>query len=114
MAIGIPKPKRKDRINLVRRRERKKKDRLFQQEAGGEGTCENCFKWRPLVGDHIIKRRFLATRHDPTNRRSVCAECNGDFEALSAAQLIRKYPRSPLVPEWEERARTHHVPIQPA
>ena len=103
--IGIPKPQRKDRPNLIRRREKKKKDILFQKEAGGEGTCENCFKWRPLVGDHIIKRRFLATRHDPANRRSVCAECNGDFEALSAAQLLAKYPLSPLRDEWKLKAQ---------
>jgi 5-methylcytosine-specific restriction endonuclease McrA len=103
--IGTPKPRKADRPNLARRRERKKADRIFQAEAGGEGTCENCFKWRPLVGDHIIKRRFLATRHDPANRRSVCSECNVDFESLSAAQLLAKYPLSLLRDEWKLKAQ---------
>jgi hypothetical protein len=99
----MPKPLKRDRPNLKLRREIKKKDREWQEEVPKEGNCFNCRFWKPLVGDHIKKRRYLSTRHEASNRRIVCAECNGDFESLSAKQLIQKYPLSPLQEEWKTR-----------
>lgn len=111
--IGTPKPTKADRPNLIRRREKKKKDIQFQKEAGGEGTCENCQQWKPLCGHHIIGRTNRATRHDPRNRLQICYGCHSDVHSLSAAKLLAKYPRSELRREWEERARTHKIPILP-
>lgn len=98
-------PQKQDRPGEKRKRETKKADREFQSGVEAKGQCNNCQKWRPLVGDHIIKRRFRGTRHLPTNRRAVCAECNGDFESLPASKLIQKYPRSPLRDLWKDRAK---------
>jgi 5-methylcytosine-specific restriction endonuclease McrA len=97
----LKKPVKSERLGEIRKRERKKKDRAFQAAVPPEGNCENCGLWRPLVGDHIIKRRYGETRHDPANRRNVCAQCNGEFESLPAAKLLKKYPCSPLRTQWE-------------
>src|SRR5579863_3482751 len=99
-----PKPCKRDRPGEKARRLRKRKDREWQEAVPEEGNCFNCKKWRPLCGDHAIKRRFGATRHDPANRRQSCKECNTDLETLSAKKLLKKFPDSPLRAEWHERA----------
>lgn len=93
-----PIPKRSKRTAWVR-----KKDAEWQAGVPKEGECRNCKKWRPLCGDHRIKRRFREHRWDPANRFPACKECNGDFESLSCQQLLDKYPRSPLRQEWIDR-----------
>ena len=81
----------------------RRKDAEVQKAVSGWGNCFNCLRWRLLGGDHKKKRRFLATRHDPKNIRPCCWPCNVALASFSLAQLIREYPHSPLVPEWEER-----------
>jgi ribosomal protein S8E len=97
-----PKPTRKDRPSERRKRERKKRDAELQRSVSGYGICENCTRWRFLGGHHKKKRRFIATRWDRANIMKVCWECNVDFESLSAKQLMKKYPFSPLFAEWAE------------
>ena len=80
-----------------------RKDREIQLAVSGEGICFNCREWKMLGGDHAIKRRFFEFRHDLTNIRRCCWPCNVALETLSCEKLIKKYPDSPLVPEWRER-----------
>ena len=81
----------------------RRKDREVQLLVSGEGICFNCKKWCQLYGDHARKRRYLDTRHDLTNLRPCCSECNVALESLPAAKLIATYPLSPLILEWRER-----------
>jgi hypothetical protein len=99
----FPKPTKADRPGVKRRKEIKKKDIAWQKDVSPDGTCFNCRHWKPLGGDHAIKRRFLKTRHDPANRRECCWTCNVDLESLSLAQLIEKYPLSPLQQDWRTK-----------
>lgn len=83
------------------RAERRRKDREFQEAVPQFGTCFNCGKYRRLGGDHWVKRRYRATRHDPDNRMPCCWPCNVDLENLSCEKLLAKFPDSPLREEWE-------------
>jgi 5-methylcytosine-specific restriction endonuclease McrA len=102
LQYGIPKPEKKDRIGVKRKKQRKKDDDFWQSGVPELGNCFNCKKWRYLCGDHEIPRRFGKTRQDPANRRNCCKQCNGELEALSCEKLTEKYPTSPLIPEWKE------------
>lgn len=97
-----PKPRKSDRPGVRRRKEIRRKDKALQLSVGGYGVCFNCREWKYLYGDHIIKRRFLASRHESSNVRPCCAACNVDLESLSADKLLAKFPRSPLRSVWKE------------
>jgi hypothetical protein len=80
-------------------------DAKLQREVSGYGECPNCKTWAYLSGHHLRKRRHLDTRHDRKNVLPVCWPCNVAFESVPLADLIKRYPDSPLRPEWEERYR---------
>ncbi|MDB5344230.1 MAG: hypothetical protein JWP89_2607 [Schlesneria sp.] len=101
--VGIPKPTKDSRPGIQRRKEIKRKDAEVQRAVSCEGNCFNCGEYKSLGGDHAIKRRYLATRHDLKNIRPCCWPCNVALESLSAKQLLARFPLSPLREEWNVR-----------
>ena len=92
----IPKPLKKDRPGIKRRKLIKKQDREIQLAIGGEGICQNCGKWRELTGHHLIPRRYQEHRHDLQNLFRTCVPCHLDIHSLSREKFAKKYPLSPL------------------
>lgn len=101
----FPRPSPKNRTSAIARREKRKKDRSFQEAAGGEGICENCQTFQLLTGHHLIPRRFSEHRHEQSNAAKVCQPCHNDIHSLAAKKLLSKYPVSKMRQLWTETLR---------
>lgn len=87
LAIGIPKPKRRDRPGEKRKREIKRKDRIVSQSVKGK-KCATCD--RPATDPaHIVPRRFQKLRHEPLNILPKCRRCHQAEKPDKVKQRIR-------------------------
>ena len=76
MPQPYPKPKKSDNPRLKRKRRIKSLDRKLQIETETH-VCARCGRYcEQTAGHHKIPRRFMATRHDPTNVERLCFDCH--------------------------------------
>lgn len=73
--IGIKKPTKASRPNLIRKREIKRKDKELSVKTRTE-RCEKCGRIGMTDPHHKIRRRFMATRFDPSNIIRLCRICH--------------------------------------
>src|SRR5260221_6582252 len=100
MALGIPRPKKRDRPSQRRRRETKRKDRAFQD--AGSGNCQVCGQWaEQLTRHHKIRRKHIPTRWLKSNSLAVCLVCHTAIHTLGERRVAEKYgvPLQRLLPE---------------
>jgi hypothetical protein len=91
MTLGIPKPRKRDRPNLKRRREIKRNDKKFQQHPE-EARClvPNCPN-KP-GRHHRIKRRRLEYRFDPRWAADLCwIPHHREIEIIGEEAFCEKY-----------------------
>lgn len=89
----IPRPQKKDRLGIKRRREIKKKDREFQENILPSATClvagkSPCFG--PLQKHHIVRRRNMDTRWDEKNAMILCWEHHLEIH-MGQHRFLHKY-----------------------
>ena len=99
---SFEKPTKATRPSVLRKKEIRKADREWQSHVPEEGNCEVCGLWKPLVGDHKIKRRHMETRFDLENQGKVCSECNVLLESMPKGVLLQRFPDSPYADSWRE------------
>lgn len=81
--LPFPKPLKRDRPNLKRKRLIKKLDGKVSRETE-TNRCEECNRIGPTDPAHIIPRRFQKLRHDRKNIRRKCRRCH-DRERYDAS-----------------------------
>jgi len=76
LMIGIAKPTKATRPNILRRKDIKRKDKALQMSIGS-GICEHCGLYaEQRVGHHKRRRRFIDTRWDMGNISKICIPCH--------------------------------------
>jgi hypothetical protein len=87
------KPLKRDRPNLKRKREIKRKDKKISKETETY-VCEGCGAETKTDPAHVVPRRFQKLRHDPTNIKRKCRKCH-DAEkhdpAEQRAAILKAY-----------------------
>ena len=99
--IGIPKPLKKDRLNLRRKKAIKKLDRKVAHDTESL-ICAKCGAFGKTDPAHIIPRRYLKFRHDPKNINRHCRLCHQKEKYSKEEQRIRILHSDPTL--WKAPA----------
>ncbi len=85
-----PKPKRKDRPGVKRKREIKKKDKSFQVE-GETYYCSVGHYAEQTASHHIVGRRYGELRYDRDNTIRLCHAHHSELHQLGDRRFREKY-----------------------
>ncbi len=88
--VFLPKPKRKDRIGIKRRKEIKKLDKLFQNAEAG--LCAACHQWsEQRTKHHLLRRRDMDNRWNDDNTIILCARCHAEGHQIGSERFLALY-----------------------
>lgn len=86
--LGIVKPKKSERPNIIRRNGIKKRDREIAKETE-TFICADCGWVGKTDPAHVIPRRFQKSRHDPLNILRKCRLCHSKERYNASEQRLR-------------------------
>ena len=92
MPLLFPKPQSKDRPNLRRKREIKKRDREYQKSLSPFARCvanNGCFG--KCIKHHKKRRRFLNTRWNDQNALVLCISHHSEIHQIGEKTFMKKY-----------------------